>query len=548
MRVPRLTTGLACLLIVGALAPVAASAHGDELDGPPPPIVLGSHRVDGKRATLIAHSDLTTSLRRRTTLRAAGRVALADAGSAGLPQTWCGEARGSDDTADATFPGLPTIKLIYAYPSDRANRFAAFAPVLQGNVAELGRFVAQQAAGAKTIRFDLGTSCGPDYADIRLVALPRATASYMDGSGSPSLAKLSADLAPVLQDESPGAARNYMVYADGLRGAGGVLGTAEAYLGPAAEVPGPENPHNDGGLFGVIWGSASFTPSPSGGTVEPDGMLHELMHTLGAVQDSAPHSSQAGHCFDEWDVLCYDDGGPTSGLTFPCAHLPFAIDEALDCGQDDYFNPAPALGSYLATHWNTANSAFIGTCIELAVSCGDAAPTPGTPPPSTPPPTTPAPPPSDTGQPATSTPTSRAASVGGRTGWLRRVRGGGPFGPLIGLARIESRFVPDKLVVTVPALRVRLPRGHYRLWTCVRAPASAGSDVVPTPDCHHRTVRLRRPRSVLTPRLVVSLPADTSRAAVTGQVRLDRLIGGRIATYATTGDTRHPLTLSGRAR
>ena len=38
--------------------------------------------------------------------------------------------------------------------------------------------------------------------------------------------------------------------------------------------------------------------------------LHELSHSLGAVQNSAPHSSRRGHSYDDHDVMRYDAGGP----------------------------------------------------------------------------------------------------------------------------------------------------------------------------------------------------------------------------------------------
>lgn len=77
-------------------------------------------------------------------------------------------------------------------------------------------------------------------------------------------------------------------------------------------------------------------------------MLHELGHTMGAVQDSAPHSTLAGHCTDGFDIMCYNDGGARGHLhsTDHCAGMPF------DCGHDDYFHTNPAPGSYLAEHWN----------------------------------------------------------------------------------------------------------------------------------------------------------------------------------------------------
>ena len=110
---------------------------------------------------------------------------------------------------------------------------------------------------------------------------------------------------------------------------------------------------------------------------------HELGHTFGAVQNTAPHSTftgqagTGGHCHDEYDAMCYDDDGvaTTKPLTYTCnvLHAPL-----LDCGHDDYFHTAPAAGTYLATRWNTAKSRFlIGTLAPLNDAFAAAAPVNG---------------------------------------------------------------------------------------------------------------------------------------------------------------------------
>ncbi|GAA3113537.1 RICIN domain-containing protein [Streptosporangium carneum] len=81
-------------------------------------------------------------------------------------------------------------------------------------------------------------------------------------------------------------------------------------------------------------------------------IAHELGHSFGAVQLSAAHSDGSWHCLDQWDLMCYG-GTPTwSCLQWNDYRLP-------DCNRDDYYNAAPTAGSYLATHWNVANSAYL---------------------------------------------------------------------------------------------------------------------------------------------------------------------------------------------
>jgi hypothetical protein len=124
---------------------------------------------------------------------------------------------------------------------------------------------------------------------------------------------------------------------------------------------------------------------------------------LGAVNPAAPHSNGAWHCTDEYDRLCYDDGSGAS-LTFLCAS---SQEPLLDCNGDDYFNVAPPPGSWLASHWNLASSAFLAPVAPDGWSRPTPAPTPT--------PTT-APVPAPTAGPATA-PTGPTAAPGPTPVW-----------------------------------------------------------------------------------------------------------------------------------
>jgi hypothetical protein len=86
---------------------------------------------------------------------------------------------------------------------------------------------------------------------------------------------------------------------------------------------------------------------------------HEHMHNLGGVQLSAPHTSGGWHCVDEYDRMCYSDYPYYPQMQYLCPNT--AHDMLFDCNHDDYFHTNPPAGSYLATHWNTAQNRFLQT-------------------------------------------------------------------------------------------------------------------------------------------------------------------------------------------
>ena len=132
-------------------------------------------------------------------------------------------------------------------------------------------------------------------------------------------------------------------------------------------------------------GGEDFFGSEQPASQYADQVLHEVLHTLGAVQPSAPHFSGGAHCYQLFDVMCYTPrDGTSDGFLRDCELGRMAPNpgKPLDCGGDDYFNASPAPGSYLAAHWNLYDSGFLctlGRCDQppvapaarLAVVAGD---------------------------------------------------------------------------------------------------------------------------------------------------------------------------------
>jgi hypothetical protein len=121
------------------------------------------------------------------------------------------------------------------------------------------------------------------------------------------------------------------------------------------------NYSNLGGTLGLTFGCLEgYHPYAGfGATIA----AHELMHTLGAVNPNTPHTT-GGHCWDDEadahkgaDTMCYDDGYPGTFTQYCSTTYP----ETFDCRKDDYYNPAPASGSFLTKYWNAARNQFLAT-------------------------------------------------------------------------------------------------------------------------------------------------------------------------------------------
>ncbi len=278
----------------------------------------------------------------RSLLPARARIATAASAASATPGDWCGEP-----TFEEYGPARAhTIKVVYAYPRGGSDRFGVYSDLIQRDVEAARVFYARESGGAVIPRFDLGTACGPSYVDVRKVELPRPREGYPADAARAALV-LAQDLSNLL-----GPDRDYLVYVDGLASSGDATGVATMASDDSA---GPDNRAASGGFFGFVIGDGS----PAFNRARTLTAIHELTHTLGAVQDSAPHSTGAGHCFDEQDVMCYDDGGPRVPHPLPrprCSADPLP---RLDCGRDDYFAPTPPANSYLARHWNVARSPFL---------------------------------------------------------------------------------------------------------------------------------------------------------------------------------------------
>lgn len=219
-------------------------------------------------------------------------------------------------------------RAVYAVPFDKTDRWAGMQHEIRRMVNTTNSLLRQEASEfGRTMSYRM--LCDADgLVEVIHAVLPTASAST-------SFSTIVSDLRE-MGHTHPDA--KYWVWYDGsMSGIGG-----QGFVHRDSRLI-ASNANNVGNDFGITYG---YT-----GSVGAKIMMHENGHNNGAVQPDAPYQSGGFHCNDGLDVMCYADGGSNSSYTSDrCGGF-----ERWDCGKDSYFNPAPATGTYLATHWNIAS-------------------------------------------------------------------------------------------------------------------------------------------------------------------------------------------------
>jgi hypothetical protein len=251
------------------------------------------------------------------------------------------------------------VQAVYAVPADRPDRFDEVIGSIRQWAADVDAVFQASAAktgGVRRIRFVTDGACNLDVQHVRLTATG-------DDTFENTIAEFSAQGLNASD-------RKYLVWMDSTV----LCGIATYYVDDRKTS---ENLNN--GRSGVP-GSIARTDSGCWGLGARGQSIeaHELMHSLGAVQPTAPHASPAGHCSDSADRMCYQDG-TVLRLLNTCSTDHGAM---FDCGSDDYFSTAPRAGNYLAARWNTADNAFLSSePSEIGVPVPPSVPPPPPPPP-----------------------------------------------------------------------------------------------------------------------------------------------------------------------
>jgi hypothetical protein len=233
------------------------------------------------------------------------------------------------------------VQVMYVRASNAPDNYAASRAAVAAGAIDADRVFRESSAetsGMRRIRFVHDAYC--NLSILNVVLDPSALISGDLGPTSSALRALGYTSTD----------RKYLIFVDHAANRADDVNCGIGGLHKWDDQPGAGNASNGGPGFARV--------GPNCWNVTNSVAAHELMHNLGAVQNSAPNWNGVGHCLDDRDRMCYDQG--VAGFTFnPSVCLNH--ERLFDCNHDDYFHTDPPAGNYLATHWNTADSQYLSS-------------------------------------------------------------------------------------------------------------------------------------------------------------------------------------------
>jgi hypothetical protein len=248
-----------------------------------------------------------------------------------LPTSWCGPERTTDDTASETSNGDYKYHAVYMIPSDGADRFGRMATGLQTEAMQASGLL--ESLYGRAIRFDMGTNCGQQYLDISVVRLPQTTAELQQlapsSTGTLDAVSNAIDAAgfhTIRPNDTVESAstrtRNYVIWLDGPAPPGS-CGQATSFDDQTRDQ---SNLNNLAGKVAIVF------PNGNGGFCSSTTVRHEIGHTLGALQPTAPHAFDGAHCNDAYeDTMCYTNSPKVTATGIR--------GQFFDYKNDDYWDP-----------------------------------------------------------------------------------------------------------------------------------------------------------------------------------------------------------------
>ncbi len=251
-------------------------------------------------------------------------------------------------------------QLVYARAKDTISRYQELAPKLSSWF-KSGDAVLNEEAKKFKMSANLKVLCENGEISVIEAVLPNTGVYYLNAPQETRKALIK-DLGQSGYDKEN---TKYIVWYDGkASGCGGKTCISQQSIKGPDDQLSEDNVYNLGPDYALLYkvddAEVQQLLVTSYDMVAPILMLHEYAHTLEAVQASSPHatkkeSSPQKHCTDSptigqggTDIMCKSDApGEVFGNSCP-GFYPFRF----DCNNDDYFNPKPEPGSYLATHWN----------------------------------------------------------------------------------------------------------------------------------------------------------------------------------------------------